>query len=101
MICMVLAILWLPADGISGEREIMAKQPAGKLEAQTPNDNKSRTDSLSKGEPVKPPSQKDVKSRGLFSKKKKKKKSTGGGAAHTESEEPRNLQSDDVQSPSR
>jgi hypothetical protein len=97
IICMMLAMLWLPVSGISGGTGITAKQPAEKRDAQTPNNSQSRTDSLSQGEPVKPLSQKenDVKSRGLFSKKKKK-KTTGGGSAHTEPEKDPGRQPDDA-----
>ena len=100
IICMVVGVLWLPVCGISGETGTTAEQPAGKREAQPPNGAKSGSGSLSEGESVKQPNQKDVQSRGLFSKKKKK-KTIGGASAHTEPKEHRNLQPDDEHVPCR
>jgi hypothetical protein len=99
MTCVMLPVLCLPLYG-SGETVETAKQPVGNREAQPPSDAQKGTSSFSEGESVKPPSEKDVKSRGLFSKKKKKKK-TGGGSAYSDSPEHRNVQPDDAHVPSR
>jgi len=76
VVCGVLAVLWFSAGMVlaeSGGGEAMPKQDASK----TPRGSTQKT--------IKPSTEEDVQTRGLFSKKKKKKKPAGGAAGHTES----------------
>ena len=96
-ICVMLAVLWFPVVGISGEPRTAGKQPTGKVEVPSPN---AESGSSSKVNPVEQPAQKNVQSRGLFSKKKKKKRG-GGGGAHTEPPGQHDLKSNDAPASSR
>ena len=97
MTCLIMPVLVVPAYS-SSETAETTKQRAGNREGPPPTGPKTGTSSVSQGEPDKQAAQKDVKSRGLFSKKKKK-KSTGGGSAHSESQEHRGRQLDDAHAP--
>ena len=78
-ISVMLAIFWLPVTGMGDETGTMAKQPAA--ETSSPSGTTPSTGSMSKDKSVKKPDQKDIQSRGLFSKKKKKQ--VGGSAGQS------------------
>jgi hypothetical protein len=72
----------MPVYGVAGEQGSTAKQ-SGTNDTQAQTGATSGTGSASKGEAVKKSDQRDVQTRGLFSKKKKK-KPVGGAAGHSQ-----------------
>lgn len=91
-VCVMLAVLWLPVNGIAGEAATTIEKSTGTSEAGSRTSSKSKTGSLSQGKATKKSDQKDMQSRGLFSKKKKK-KPVGGAAGHAESSSQEDLPS--------
>jgi len=77
----VLIVLGLPAGGFAGEAGAAADKPAVTTEKHKPAGSNAQGGSRATGESVKPSSQEEVQTRGLFSNKKKK--TVGGAAGHT------------------
>jgi hypothetical protein len=82
-LCMALIALGLPAGGFAGETGTAADKPAATTEKHKPAGANAKGGSQATRESVKPSSQEEVQTRGLFSKKKKK--TVGGAAGHTNS----------------
>jgi hypothetical protein len=82
-LCSALMVLGLPAGGFAVEAGTAADKPAVTAEQHKPAGSNAKGGSQAAGESVKPSSQEEVQTRGLFSKKKKK--TVGGAAGHTES----------------
>ena len=83
-VCLVFAILWLPAAGIAGEEGPAANPPTATQE-KPPHSSSTGSPSDPKEKTAKKSDRGDVKSRGLFQKKKKKQK--GGSAGHSQTGE--------------